>query len=125
MLPERSGRATITAPSDQKPLNRPVAAQWIRTGWSEESQNLVLFLHIKFEINKKEIRGYVALLMDIPSIDELRLLMTILSGTPHKVIFEFKNDRQGPACRRTLANACRPLRRPRPTTSASRFRVRH
>ena len=27
------GRATITAPSDQKPLNRPVAAQWVRTGW--------------------------------------------------------------------------------------------
>jgi len=42
---------------------------------SDESQNLVLFLHIKFEISKKEIRGYVALLMDIPSIDELRLLM--------------------------------------------------
>jgi chemotaxis protein CheC len=42
---------------------------------SDESQNLVLFLHIKFEISKKEIRGYVALLMDIPSIDELRSLM--------------------------------------------------
>jgi chemotaxis protein CheC len=33
---------------------------------------LVLFLHIKFEISNKEIRGYVALLMDIPSLDELR-----------------------------------------------------
>ena len=32
---------------------------------SDESQNLVLFL-----------RGYVTLLMDISSIDELRLLMT-------------------------------------------------
>lgn len=42
---------------------------------SDESQNLVLFLHIKFEIRKKEIRGYVALLMDIPSIGELRSLM--------------------------------------------------
>src|SRR6476659_9762017 len=42
---------------------------------SDESQNLVLFLHIKFEISKKEIRGYVALLMDIPSMDELRLLI--------------------------------------------------
>jgi chemotaxis protein CheC len=42
---------------------------------SEEDQNLVLFLHIKFEISKKEVRGYVALLMDIPSIDELRLLI--------------------------------------------------
>lgn len=36
---------------------------------------LVLFLHIKFEIRQKEIRGYVALLMDIPSLDELRLLI--------------------------------------------------
>jgi chemotaxis protein CheC len=37
--------------------------------------NLVLFLHIKFEISKKEIGGYVALMMDIPSIDELRSLI--------------------------------------------------
>jgi hypothetical protein len=40
---------------------------------AQESQ--ILFLHIKFEISKKEIRGYVALLMDIPSIDELRALI--------------------------------------------------
>jgi chemotaxis protein CheC len=37
--------------------------------------NLILFLHIRFEIRQKEIRGYVALLMDIPSLDELRLLL--------------------------------------------------
>jgi chemotaxis protein CheC len=42
---------------------------------SDESQNLVLFLHIKFEISTKEIRGYVALLMDIPSLEELRSLI--------------------------------------------------
>jgi chemotaxis protein CheC len=42
---------------------------------SETQKDLILFLHIKFEISKKEIRGYVALLMDIPSIDELRLLI--------------------------------------------------
>ena len=41
----------------------------------ETSERLVLFLHIRFEISKKEIRGYVALLMDIPSMDELRLLI--------------------------------------------------
>jgi chemotaxis protein CheC len=38
-------------------------------------ENLILFLHIKFEISKKEIGGYVALMMDIPSIDELRSLI--------------------------------------------------
>lgn len=42
-----------------------------------ESANstLVLFLHIKFEIRQKEIGGYVALLMDIPSVDGLRSLI--------------------------------------------------
>ena len=42
---------------------------------SEETQTLVLFLHIKFEIRNSEIHGYVALLMDIPSIDTLRHLI--------------------------------------------------
>jgi chemotaxis protein CheC len=41
----------------------------------EPRDNLVLFLNIKFEISNKEVRGYVALMMDIPSIDELRLLI--------------------------------------------------
>jgi chemotaxis protein CheC len=38
-------------------------------------ESLILFLHIKFEIRNKEIAGYVALLMDIPSIEELRSLI--------------------------------------------------
>jgi chemotaxis protein CheC len=41
----------------------------------EAQTSLILFLHIRFEISKKEIGGYVALLMDIPSIDELRGLI--------------------------------------------------
>jgi chemotaxis protein CheC len=41
----------------------------------DASSSLVLFLHIKFEISTKEIRGYVALLMDIPSMSELRSLI--------------------------------------------------
>jgi chemotaxis protein CheC len=39
------------------------------------SSHLVLFLHIKFEIHRKKISGYIALLMDIPSLDELRSLI--------------------------------------------------
>jgi chemotaxis protein CheC len=39
------------------------------------STRLILFLHIRFEIRQKEIRGYVALLMDISSLDELRSLL--------------------------------------------------
>jgi len=53
------------------------------------SQSLILFLHIRFDIRNKEIGGYVALLMDIPSIDQLRLLIadyvtnaTRMNGTP-------------------------------------------
>ena len=42
---------------------------------SDESQTLVLFLHIKFEVSTTEVRGYVALLMDIPSVEELRSLI--------------------------------------------------
>jgi len=36
---------------------------------------LILFLHIKFDISNQEIRGYVALMMDIPSVEELRNLI--------------------------------------------------
>jgi len=39
------------------------------------SAGFVLFLHIKFEIRQKQIGGYVALLMDIQSLDELRSLI--------------------------------------------------
>jgi chemotaxis protein CheC len=45
---------------------------------SDEAQTLVLFIHIRFEIRQKEIEGYVALLMDIPSLDVLRLLIANL-----------------------------------------------
>jgi len=40
-----------------------------------DQESLVLFLRIRFEISKKEIRGYVALMMDVPSIEELRSLI--------------------------------------------------
>jgi chemotaxis protein CheC len=41
----------------------------------ESARNSVLFLRIRFEISHKEIQGYIALLMDIPSIEELRSLV--------------------------------------------------
>lgn len=49
---------------------------------SDETQTLVLFLHIQFEIRQKEIQGYVALLMDIPSLDVLRLMIADLINDP-------------------------------------------
>ena len=45
------------------------------------TSTLVLFLHIRFEIRQKQIGGYVALLMDIPSIDELRSLIANFIGS--------------------------------------------
>jgi chemotaxis protein CheC len=39
------------------------------------SVGLVLFLHIRFEIRQQQIGGYVALLMDVPSLDEMRSLI--------------------------------------------------
>jgi len=45
---------------------------------STEAQRLVLFLHIRFEVSAKQIQGYVALLMDIPSMEVLRSLLTDL-----------------------------------------------
>jgi chemotaxis protein CheC len=38
-------------------------------------ENLVLFLRIRFEISQKEIAGYVALVMDVPAIEQLRSLI--------------------------------------------------
>ena len=52
---------------------------------SDEAQTLVLFLHIQFEIRQKEIQGYVALLMDIPSLDVLRLMIAdLINDTTQK-----------------------------------------
>jgi chemotaxis protein CheC len=42
---------------------------------SAADQDLVLFLYINFEISHKEIRGYLALLMDLPSLETLRTLV--------------------------------------------------
>jgi chemotaxis protein CheC len=36
---------------------------------------VILFLHIKLDIRSKDIGGYVALMMDVPSIGALRALI--------------------------------------------------
>jgi chemotaxis protein CheC len=36
---------------------------------------IVLFLYINFAINNHDIRGYISMLMDLPSIQALRLLI--------------------------------------------------
>ena len=49
--------------------------------FENSGSNFVLFLHIKFDIRQKEISGYVALIMDIPSLDELRSLIGAFIGS--------------------------------------------
>ena len=41
----------------------------------EEEEQPVLFLYINFSIRERNIRGYIAMLMDLPSLAALRLLI--------------------------------------------------
>jgi chemotaxis protein CheC len=38
-------------------------------------ESIALFLHIKFEVSQQKMQGYVALIMDLPSIEQLRTLI--------------------------------------------------
>ena len=40
-----------------------------------EEGAVVLFLYINFAINDRDIRGYIAMLMDLPSLDNLKGLI--------------------------------------------------
>ena len=40
-----------------------------------EAGNVVMFLYINFAIRKRDIRGYIAMLMDMPSIAALQVLL--------------------------------------------------
>jgi chemotaxis protein CheC len=42
---------------------------------ASETKSLVLFLHIRFEVSNHQINGYVALVMDIPTLDDFRRLI--------------------------------------------------
>jgi chemotaxis protein CheC len=39
------------------------------------SDGLVLFLYINFSVRNKDIRGYIAMLMDLPSLTALKVLI--------------------------------------------------
>jgi chemotaxis protein CheC len=38
-------------------------------------ESVVLFLHIKFEVSQRETYGHVAILMDLPWIEQLRTVI--------------------------------------------------
>jgi chemotaxis protein CheC len=41
----------------------------------EEADALVLFLYINFAVRERDIRGYIAMLMDLPSLESLKTLI--------------------------------------------------
>jgi chemotaxis protein CheC len=43
---------------------------------SDDSDGVVLFLYINFAVSDRNIRGYIAMLMDLPSVEALRVLIT-------------------------------------------------
>jgi chemotaxis protein CheC len=49
-------------------------------GGTVVEDSLVLFLYINFEISKKAIKGYLALLMDLPSLEALKVLVNEYLG---------------------------------------------
>jgi chemotaxis protein CheC len=44
-------------------------------GPQSEGEGLVLFLYINFSVRERNIRGYIAMLMDLPSLAALRVLI--------------------------------------------------
>jgi len=44
-------------------------------GAAEEGEGLVLFLYINFSVRDRSIRGYIAMVMDLPSLDALKELV--------------------------------------------------
>lgn len=46
-----------------------------QAGEASAADALVLFLYIDFSVSERDIRGYLAMLMDLPSLENLRLLV--------------------------------------------------
>ena len=42
---------------------------------SDRRESCILFVNIKFEISDYKVQGYVAIMMDLPSIEQLRSLI--------------------------------------------------
>lgn len=51
-------------------------AQLFQLTEQDSTDNLVLFLYINFSIRDRDIRGYIAMLMDLPSLDSLKMLIS-------------------------------------------------
>jgi len=54
---------------------RGEAAHFFNLPPPPHSGDLVLFVYINFAVQKRDIRGYIAMLMDLPSLEALRVLL--------------------------------------------------
>ena len=54
---------------------RGEGARFFELGAVEGEDGVVLFLYINFSISDRDIRGYIAMLMDLPSLDALKGLI--------------------------------------------------
>lgn len=43
---------------------------------SAREDSFVLFLYINFSVHERDIRGYIAMIMDLPSLEQLKLLIS-------------------------------------------------
>lgn len=66
----------------ERPLNmslpeviRGASARLFELGEESGPQGVVLFLYINFAVMDRNIRGYIAMLMDLPSLDTLKALI--------------------------------------------------
>lgn len=54
---------------------RGESARFFELGADNEAEGVVLFLYINFSISERDIRGYIAMLMDLPSLEALQGLI--------------------------------------------------
>jgi chemotaxis protein CheC len=54
---------------------RGESARFFELGADNSEEGVVLFLYINFSISDRDIRGYIAMLMDLPSLDALKGLI--------------------------------------------------
>ena len=62
---------TMTIPE----VLRGSGATLFEVGEEDTDEGLVLFLYIDFSVRKRDIRGYIAMIMDIPSLEVLKELL--------------------------------------------------
>jgi chemotaxis protein CheC len=68
-------------------VRRGTGARLFQLDETSTDSGLVLFLYINFSILDLDIRGYIAMLMDLPSLESLKVLLgefiaSVMDGTP-------------------------------------------